>query len=261
MQTDCEVFQDAAAYIGQWLTVQPSVKEESLTDWLLFDISTKVSRIVYTCFSRHDEARKTGADWEWWFVYTNGSYRYRVQAKKTKKTGDNYPSIAYKNKHGLQIDKLLANSKDVNAVPVYVFFTASTTLQNSKCGRRIQSTGAFSVGAQTIYDRYIVPGKSKVSENDLLVQSIPLECYTCCPLMHETPRGMDEFLSRYFLTELKLATNASKESSLGFHPELPAYAASLLEHRDGIPAWWEQDFQSQISDFDSIVIYDRRNIT
>ena len=83
--------------------------------------------------------------------------------KKTKPNSDNYSSGAYTNKYGLQIDKLLADSKSVNAVPVYVFFTASTTPKKSQCGGRTRSTGPHSVGAQTIYDQFIANGKSKVS--------------------------------------------------------------------------------------------------
>jgi len=53
---------------------QPEVKEESLTDWLLFDVSQKISRITYKSFPRHEEARRTGADWEWWFLFSSFSF-------------------------------------------------------------------------------------------------------------------------------------------------------------------------------------------
>ena len=173
--TDCQTFIDASTYIANWLTKQPSVKEESLTDWLLFEISSKIPRVRYVSFSRYVEARKTGADWEWWFLYPGGSYRYRVQAKKASPNGDNYPSIAYTNQHGLQIDKLISDSKNANAIPAYVFYSASSSPLGSKCGGGVAAKGAFSVGAQNIYSEFIAGGKVVVSETDILQISIPLQ--------------------------------------------------------------------------------------
>jgi hypothetical protein len=36
----CGVLGDASSYVHDWLMEQPTAKEESLTDWLLFDISS-----------------------------------------------------------------------------------------------------------------------------------------------------------------------------------------------------------------------------
>ena len=80
-------------------------KKNLLLDWLLFNISSKINRITYKSFTRNEEAKITGADWEWWFLYRKFSYKFRVQAKKIKTKGDNYSSIVYSNKYGLQIDR------------------------------------------------------------------------------------------------------------------------------------------------------------
>lgn len=130
MPSECDILIEAAEYLGRWLTLQPAVKEESLTDWLLFDVSSKTPRIRYATFTRHQEARKTGADWEWWFLYPSASFRWRIQAKKSDPVGDNYPALVYTNRYGLQIDKLIADAKTVNAVPAYVFFTLRAVQKN-----------------------------------------------------------------------------------------------------------------------------------
>lgn len=124
MNSVCQHLQESAAYIRNWLEKQPGVKEESLTDWLLFDTATRVPNISYRAFTRHEEARETGADWEWWFVFPTKSFRFRVQAKKLSPTNDNYPELARTNRHGLQIDKLLSNSESANAIPLYAFYSA-----------------------------------------------------------------------------------------------------------------------------------------
>ncbi len=39
-----------------WLKKQQYVKEESLTDWLLYQASLKSDKVFYKTFSRHEEA-------------------------------------------------------------------------------------------------------------------------------------------------------------------------------------------------------------
>jgi hypothetical protein len=260
MNPDCQVFTDAAAYVGNWITRQPAVKEESLTDWLLFEISQKLPNVHYLAFSRHVEARKTGADWEWWFLFQNGAYRYRIQAKKSNSTGDNYSSIAYTNQYGLQIDKLLSDARTVNAIPAYVVFTASQSPSRMKCGGMVRSIGAFSIGAQEVYSQFIAPGKTSIDESRLLASSIPLQCFACCPYMSETD-SMDDFINSYFQTEYETLTQGNSNRRPGFHRELPAYASALLEHRKGSPAWIDQEFAAQVQDFNSLIVYDLRERT
>lgn len=82
LKTDCENLKESSLYIKRWIDGQPEVKEESISDWLLFDMSQKIRRIVSKSFTRHEEAKLTGADWEWWILYSNVAYKFRVQAKR-----------------------------------------------------------------------------------------------------------------------------------------------------------------------------------
>ncbi len=109
---------------------QNHVKEESLTDWILYEISQRCNFVYYQAFSRHEEAQN-GSDWEWWILTTDYSrrnnfnaYRFLVQAKKLLSDGrDNYPLISYGNKYGTQVDLLLESAQVRHALPMYMFYS------------------------------------------------------------------------------------------------------------------------------------------
>src|SRR5439155_23288711 len=117
------ILSEASKYVQSWLRRQPGVKEESLTDWLLDRISSQSPRFHYSAFSRHTEARETGADWEWWLLFPQHSYRLGVQAKKLNANADHYAVIAHVNRYGLQVEMLLENSRKADALPFYAFYS------------------------------------------------------------------------------------------------------------------------------------------
>ncbi len=61
------MFHDCSEYVYTWISRQNHVKEESLTDWLLYEILQRCDFIYYQAFSRHEEAHN-GSDWEWWVL-------------------------------------------------------------------------------------------------------------------------------------------------------------------------------------------------
>ncbi len=69
MDEICKQLHQSSGFVRKWIAKQPAVKEESLTDWLLFDVSTRLPNVLYHAFTRHEEARHTGADWEWWLLF------------------------------------------------------------------------------------------------------------------------------------------------------------------------------------------------
>ncbi len=82
MNTICKSFNDCSADIKKWLTKQPEVKEESLTDRFLYNLSEKIPTIKYEQYTKTEEGRKTGADWEWWFIFSDKkSFAARIQEK------------------------------------------------------------------------------------------------------------------------------------------------------------------------------------
>lgn len=124
------LFHNVSKYIYNWMKRQQHVKEESLTDWLLYNISQECNCIYYQAFSRHEESQN-GSDWEWWILTSDSSgkhkfnaYRFLVQAKKLfSNNNDNFPLISYGNKNGLQIDLLINFAKNRNALPLYVYYS------------------------------------------------------------------------------------------------------------------------------------------
>lgn len=258
MDNDCKLLKESSLYIRNWIDKQSSVKEESLTDWLLFDISNKIWRISYKAFSRNEEAKITGADWEWWFLFKKNSYKFRVQAKKIKTNGDNYSSIAYSNKHGLQIDKLISDSIDNNSIPLYSFYT--NKIDRVKCGNNIIDEGVYITGANGLNEKFIKVGRQIIQYNDILEGSIPLSCMLCCPMARRSDSGRDftEFISNYFSSELK---NNDSNQFIGQYKEIPVYVRSLIKiSNESKSDSWEKEFENYIKNVNGIMIFDNRNM-
>jgi hypothetical protein len=255
----CCRFQESSSYVRTWLSAQPEVKEESLTDWLLYDVSKKVSSVVYRCFSRHQEARETGADWEWWFVFSKRSFCFRVQAKKAFPNSDNYPGLARTNQFGLQIDKLLESADEANAIALYALYSAEDL--PTKCGKGHLDChdGVFLAGALDLNAEFIQQARRPISSGDLLKRSIPFSCFGCCPLIHDMSGFLREYFSLEFETDTSQSRTANGESRpRGVHEQLPGYVSSLLVQRGELPDWWEHEFRSDLRGFNAILIQDFR---
>jgi len=180
----CDEIREASAYVRVWMEHQPAVKEESLSDWLLYEISRRLKYVHYYAFTRHQESRVTGADWEWWVLFPTQYLRMRVQAKKAFESKDNYPELLRSNAYGLQIDKLISDADAVNAIPLYAFFSSSQ--HGSMCrGDGGHPDGVYLAGAKSLYDRYINQPRSKISASDLIAQSNPFSCFVKLDCSHE----------------------------------------------------------------------------
>lgn len=258
MNSICEQLQESSEYVKQWLINQPGVKEESLTDWLLYDVSSKVPSVLYHAFTRHEEARKTGADWEWWILFNKHSLRLRVQAKKVSPTGDNYTALAYTNRYGLQIDMLLADAKKANAIALYALYSAQNL--QTMCGNGpSQADGVFLAGASRLNTDFIAGVRQYIDATNLLSRSVPFPCIACCPYASDQSETLSRFFKNYFSSELEAI--GDRNADRGIHSQLPDYISSLLEHRgEGIPDWWEREFQRSIQEFNAVLIYDYRNV-
>lgn len=125
------VFHECSKQLYMWMNKQPHVKEESLTDWLLYAVSERCPQIYYQTFSRHEEA-ENGCDWEWWILTSDryetwkyNAYRFLVQAKKLyAHNRDNYSLLNYGNRNGSQINLLIQEAAQRNALPLYMYYSA-----------------------------------------------------------------------------------------------------------------------------------------
>ena len=257
MDRDCTKLREICLKVQKWIEKQPSVKEESITDWLLFEISNNIPRFYYKSFSRNEEAKETGADWEWWIIFNDSIFRLRIQAKKIKMDDDNYHLIAYANRYGLQIEKLIKKSKEDNFIPFYSFYTSKAN--QVRCGENRNNEGVYLDAAEAIYNRFILAGKKKLEFNDILKHATPLSCILCCPITRRKNggNGFKEFLIHYYRDEVTFEDH--DEQILGEYKELPKHIQIFLETiKEGLPDWWEKEFFSQIKEVNSLAVYDAR---
>ncbi len=89
-------FHGVSRDIFEWISNQPFVKEESITDRIVYELNRNNPFVACYEFKRNEEALN-GADWEWWLIlnaFNDNSkgmiaYRFRIQAKKLFQHGKN----------------------------------------------------------------------------------------------------------------------------------------------------------------------------
>ncbi len=266
MADSCVEITSISEAVFLWLKNQLNVGEESITDWSLYEISQRIKNSGYVKFNRHEEARKTGADWEWWFIGNRRSLRLRIQAKKLQNKADVYPALAYTNKYGLQIEKLLNNAAAVNAIPLYAFYLAPDSNPTVLCRGKANSgknDGIFISEAKLLFGKYIAKGRATVSALDLLKSCNPLSCLFCCPQAQGDDKvtSIRNYIKSYFSSDTQ--GQISRDNDIeGLHEnkELPNYVSYLLQHmREPVQEWWDQEFQRWIVDFDAVQVIDLRD--
>jgi hypothetical protein len=268
----CRILRTSSQYVLSWLISQESVKEESITDWLLYDVSSKTNRVGYHLFSRQEEARHTGADWEWWFVSNRCSVGFRVQAKKIRTDKDNYPGLAYANAHGLQGEKLIQDAKRKGLGALYAFYAKNVS--QVRCPKRIVDEGVFIASADEIYLDFVKPTRSKVEQDSLTSASVPLSCLFCCPItMGSRPiadrhRGSSDaagrilgFFEEYFYSRNHRSDDRSREVEFTIPKPWdrpPEYVASLL-NPNITRSSWETDFRRELEGASALLVFDLRD--
>lgn len=191
------------------------------------------------------------------------AYKLRVQAKKCRR--DNYPNIAYSNRYGLQIEKLLEDALNENSIPFYAFYTNVT--ENVMCSLGINDEGIYIAGANKVYNSFIQGARRKISIQYVLSISNPLSCFFCCPFLERKYTNIFDFFEKYYNEErreniqksLNIKNKSFKDSSpLGLHKSIPLYVLSLIKERNNIGSWYEDEFRKEIKDINAIMVYDAR---
>lgn len=260
MDSICKSFNDCSADIKKWLTKQPEVKEESLTDRFLYDISERIPNVRYKQFTRTEEGRKTGADWEWWFIFSNKeSFAARVQAKKLKNNIDNYPGIAYTSNGQLQIERFLDDSAKDGFASFYSFYSNGNST-NTMCGGKLDGNGVFFAEANNLKNEFILKGKNKLFPEDILKFTNPISCLFCCPLVYQKgsniSEGFRKYIQQYFPTFNENKMENTNRNYLGFR-ETPNYILQLISH--DIPEFWEREYQFIFQRTNAVITIDLRN--
>ncbi len=247
----CEIFKALSVLAFEWAERQDSVKEETLTDWLL-DRASFSPFVFYHSFTRRQEAF-WGADWDWYIVSSGRWLSMRIQAKRLHARKNHRPSLAYKNSHGLQIDHLLNSSRHHRLVPLYCFYNAEPNLI-TRC-KSPQAThrqeGILLASGVQMKNLLLNHG---IYTCDISNSSIPLPCIFCCPLPQETD-PIDRVhgnLSQYFYF-------GDYQEMLRIHDGLPEIVVSLLhgEHNEmGAKAWEEKYLEDAPPKTSAIVVTD-----
>ncbi len=255
----CKSFNNCSADIKEWLTKQPEVKEESLTDRFLYDLSEKIPMLKYKQFTRNEEGKKTGADWEWWFVFSDKeSFAARVQAKKLKPQSDNYPGIAYTRNGKLQIERFLEDSLADGFASFYSFYSSEDN-EKTMCRGRKNGEGVYFGEANKIRSEFILKGRKTLIPKDILKFTNPVSCLFCCPLTFDgsnVAEGFRKHIHQYFPTVSDNIGEDSNRQGLGFR-ETPNYVLQLLS--GDVADWWETEYRFRFERTNAIIAIDLRD--
>ena len=173
-----------------WINDQPYVKEESITDRVVYELNKNNPYVICVEFNRNEEAFN-GADWEWWVLEGEHNsdviaYRFRVQAKKMMQgRKDNRHLFHYANKHGFQIEALIKQAEEDKAFPFYALYTSYHELGTDnvylfdkdsyvrnlckKC-----KNGIFLLSAYDAYEDYFKRTEMKAAAANLISRSFPV---------------------------------------------------------------------------------------
>ena len=258
----CALVKDISSELADWLRKQPSVGEESLTDWLLHRMSATVPWIRYLKFTRHEEGTSSGADWEWWLLGDLISLGIRIQAKRLDGLGDAYPHLAYANRYGLQVEMLLESANQQNLLPLYAVYhqhygTAPSLCPNTASHSASLANGALLADAETWYQRYIKPGRSKLPPAALLPESCPLTCLFCCGMPSDTsPNRINDLVSYIQRT---LRGTVPDQSLPGVYDEPPDHVTAVLgADADEPPIWIQEKYADRLRGVNALLVFDMR---
>lgn len=284
------LFHNISAGILRWIVKQPNVKEESLTDRLLYEVSEGSDRFICKSFFRNEESFN-GADWEWWVLTAEPffkAYRFLVQAKKLKMDGrDKYAQLCYANRNGMQIDLLIDNAIERHAMPLYMFYSsgkASIKVQPSIMEQSISNiiewcescdNGAYFAPAHTVRDmlfnrerhfissEYLLSYSLKLSLLDLLMMGV--ENYNHKERQDEkTPDYYMELVERLYMKQGfskyrdDYSDSVSSSGILHTSNEIPNYLRALIEQKQGIDQWFESEFSELCHGLSGVTVLDLR---
>lgn len=273
------VFHQCSAFIYEWLLKQVHVKEESLTDWLLYDISSSNPNIYYKAFSRHEESMN-GADWEWWILTADpyykdkyNGYRFLVQAKKLwPNNQDNYSLLSYGNKNGFQIDLLLNEARYRNAYPLYMFYTTTQPditeqIKNiqfigEETLRRCEDciNGCFLSDAGSISEILFNLPRHKIFDTEVLNHSLKLSLLD--KLFQDLSKS-GHLLNKFNQRLIKLGGMDSqyKDGVYGIKHSgrgIPNYLKIFVERQGQDLSWLEREMKYEMGEIGGLAVIDLR---
>lgn len=224
----CDANKAVSLEVKKFMLNVPDVKEESITDYLVWkwrELDARFKYINISTFTRQDESALTGADFEieLWLVGKDFHFPLVIQAKKFVKNNDSYVAkLNYPAGTQGQLATLIAYANSKKRLPFYVIYSVPDSHTKTMCRDKEESadTAIFMTDAHTI--KKFADGQygNRISKNKLLKATNPFHCIICCPLIQH-----NYYFARYFSA---LAEGAEPQGNEG----LPNYVSMLLNSNE-----------------------------
>lgn len=154
--------------------VKVSYGEETITETNLLEIRRRHPRkVTLMTFSKSQESKNTGADWEWHIIGRIYTLKMRVQAKRIHKAGGigNLKQMG-KGAAKPQIDLLIEDAKANSLFPAYCFYCAEPQRSYWVKGTAEEKSETFETGC-LIADAETVKSKSPKKLIEIESDTVP----------------------------------------------------------------------------------------
>jgi len=226
----CDAHKSVTEEVYEFISNVPDVKEESITDFLIWKWRTtdkKFKSINVSSFTREEESKVSGADFEMeiWFISEQYVFPLVFQAKKIIEKYNSYVSaLRYPKNSKDQLNQLLSYAQSNKRIPFYAFYTCEQPDSSILCQQKNSDPcGIYISHAKTVEKFANKKPGSRVSRDKLIESSNPFHCLFCCPL------GIAKHMSHYYRLTKDQFTNIDT-------PEYVQYLADThpLERDSGL---------------------------
>lgn len=253
----CDANKAVSLEVKNFMLNVPDVKEESITDYLVWkwrELDARFNYINVSTFTRQEESATTGADFEieLWLVGNKFHFSLVIQAKKFVKSYDAYVTkLNYPAGTQGQLTTLLAYAKAQKKLPFYFIYSIPDPGTMTMCLGKDTDSAIFVSDAHTIKE--FADGKygRRVSKNKLLKETNPFHCIFCCPLSQ-----VGDYFKSHFSALAEVAEVEPRDNKA-----LPNYASMLLDGRTlehGKERMLDLISYNELSKFRAVGVYDMR---
>jgi hypothetical protein len=218
-----------------------SISEESITDFLLLDLKKALPNNIFVRkFSKLQEGKSTGADWEWWFVGGGRGFGMRVQAKRLSTATQKYEDLGrLAGKSGkLQVDLLIKDAQKANLYPAYCFYNfwdSAKPLPAWNCRSFVANWRMFGCALADAGAIKLLISKGLNDLQSVAEHCLPWSCLVCCQGFAPKPQATLADRIRILISEFLGATEQLGGRNENLLPEVieaerwPSYVRAILE--------------------------------
>lgn len=204
-------------------------------------------------FTPYIESRISGADWEMWFIDTNGSCcGFAVQAKKLSADLDYDINYTPKKSKVSQVDRLISYCRGYkDLTPLYCFYNYfrnvnSTVIWPCKSSLEHETLWGCTIAHGINIKKLINLGKNSV--DDVLPLCFPWHCMVCCPVIRRDAEGVLSSRAAGFADLLQKLGPAQISEAPDEQFENPRILSKLPERIQAVRASTAQGLRKDIID-------------